>query len=151
MDKILVSKCLIGENVKYNGGNNLVDNPRLQKWLAERRVVAVCPEFEGGLPVPRPASEILGDRVVNTSGDDVTKEFVCGADIALAKAKQNGIKYALLKQGSPSCGSNRIYDGTFTGTKIAGMGVAARLLDKNGIEIFDETEIDKLGKIIDGR
>ena len=151
MDKILVSKCLLGENVKYNGGNNFVDNPVIKKWMMEGRTISVCPEYEGGLPVPRPASEIRGGRVVNIQGEDVTEQFRCGAQIALERARDNGIKYAIFKQGSPSCGSKKIYDGLFCGNKISGMGIAARLLADNGIQIFDETEIDRLEKIIDGK
>ncbi|MBQ7901272.1 MAG: DUF523 domain-containing protein, partial [Clostridia bacterium] len=136
---------------KYNGGNNFVDNPLMKKWMEEGRIISVCPEYEGGLPVPRSASEICGGRVVNAEGEDVTEQFCRGAQIALDRAEDNGIKYAIFKQGSPSCGSKKIYDGLFRGRKINGMGIAARLLADNGIQIFDETEIDKLGRIIDGK
>ena len=150
MKKILISACLAGDNVKYNGGNNFADNPHIRKWLSEGRLVKICPESDGGLSTPRPPSEIIGDRVVNIQGDDVTAAFAKGARLALEKAEANGISYAILKQGSPSCGSKRIYDGTFTGVKIDGMGVAAKLLRQNGIEIFDETQINELAALIDG-
>lgn len=150
MEKILISACLAGDNVKYNGGNNFVENPHIRKWLSEGRLVKICPETEGGLSTPRPPSEIIGADVVNIQGDDVTEAFAKGARLALAKAEADRIRYAILKQGSPSCGSKRIYDGTFAGVKIDGMGVAAKLLKQNGIEIFDETQINELAALIDG-
>lgn len=151
MEKILISACLVGDNVKYNGGNNLIDHPLIRKWLSEGRLVKICPETEGGLSVPRPPSEIRGDSVVNIEGEDVTENFAQGAKLALDKAESMGIKYAILKQGSPSCGSKRIYDGTFSGTSIFGMGISASLLSSGGVLIFDETEIEELARFIDGK
>ncbi len=150
MEKILISACLTGDNVKYNGGNNLIDNPHIGKWLSQGRLVKVCPETEGGLSTPRPPSEIRGSKVVNIKGEDLTEEFAQGARLALEKAETMGIRYALLKQGSPSCGSKRIYDGTFSGTSTLGMGIAAGLLTAGGVKIFDETQIEELAKLIDG-
>ena len=108
----------------------------------------VCPESDGGLTTPRNPSEQKGEKVVSNKGVDVTTEFNLGAKIALDVALKNNIKYALLKESSPSCGTNLIYDGTFTGKKINGMGVAAKLLKENGILVFSENEIEKLLKII---
>ncbi|MBQ8525313.1 MAG: DUF523 domain-containing protein [Clostridia bacterium] len=139
----------MGENVKYNGGNNQSDNPILAGWVKEGRAIPICPETEGGLSTPREPSEIQGDKVINCKGCDVTEEFICGARIACQKAKETKAKYALMKQGSPSCGSKTISDGTFTGTKKQGMGIAARLLSDMGVKIFDENEIEKLDKILD--
>lgn len=144
MDKILISRCLLGDNVKYNGGNNKSENPIISKWINEGRVIPICPETDGGLSTPRPPSEIQKNSVVNIEGADVTAEFVLGAQIACEKAKMQGAKYAVLKQGSPSCGSKKIYDGTFSGTKINGMGISAKMLSEMEIEIFDESEIEIL-------
>ncbi len=144
MDKILISACLLGENVKYNGGNNRLDNPIIDRWRKADRLVPVCPEVFGGMSTPRPPSEISGGRVINTNGDDVTDFFEKGARAALERAQKSGAKYAMLKQNSPSCGSRNIYDGSFSGKKISGMGIAAALLRENGIKIYDETQADKL-------
>ena len=143
-----MSRCLLGENVKYNGGNNLLKNPILQRWISEGRVVPICPEVEGGLPTPRDASEIQSDKVVNLKGKDVTKEFALGAEKACKKATAYGAKYALLKQSSPSCGSKTIYDGSFSGTRISGKGIAAKMLTDMGIKVFDENEIDLLESLL---
>ena len=146
MEKLLISACLCGKNTKYSGGNNLIPNLNLIEENFE--LFLVCPEVDGGLTTPRNPSEQIDDKVVSNKGVDVTYEFNLGAKIALDVAKKNNIKYALLKESSPSCGSNFVYDGTFSGKKISGMGVAAKLLSDNGIQVFSENEIEKLLKII---
>ena len=142
MEKLLISGCLIGNNTKYNGGNNY--NPKIEKLREKYEFVVICPEAEGGLPIPRDPSEILNDRVVSSKGKDVTKEFMLGAEIAYNRCKLEGCRKALLKEKSPSCGSHLIYDGTFTGKKILGEGMTVRLLKSLDIEIYNEDEIDKL-------
>ena len=146
MEKLLISACLCGKNTKYSGGNNLIPNLNLIEENFE--LFLVCPEVDGGLTTPRNPSEQIGDKVISNQGVDVTYEFNLGAKIALDVAKKNNIKYALLKESSPSCGTNLIYDGTFSGKKINGMGVAAKLLTENGIQVFSENETEKLLKII---
>lgn len=141
MPKILVSACLYGECTKYDGTNNILKHPLLLKWKNKGELISVCPEVLGGLGTPRPCSEISGDRVVNSLGEDVTDAFNQGAHKALEIAKENDVIFAVLKQGSPSCGCKKIYDGTFTGNKISGMGVTARLLTDNGIVVFDENDM----------
>lgn len=148
MDKVLISKCLTGENVKYNGGNNLVKNPDFDRLSRCCKLISVCPEVDGGLPIPRPASEICGKKVINTDGNDVTVFFEKGASIALNTARKNDIKYAVLKERSPSCGGKQIYDGTFGGNVIDGMGVTGKLLTSNGIKVYNEDEIGLLCKEI---
>jgi uncharacterized protein YbbK (DUF523 family) len=145
-EKLLISACLCGKNTKYNGGNNLISN--LGKIEENFELFLVCPESDGGLTTPRNPSEQQGEKVVSNKGVDVTTEFNLGAKIALDVALKNNIKYALLKESSPSCGTNLIYDGTFSGKKINGMGVAAKLLKENGILVFSENETKKLLKII---
>jgi len=141
MMKILVSRCLLGENCKYNGGNNrneevlsILDDPNLE-------IIPVCPEQLGGLQTPRDPSEIRGNRVFAKNGRDVTMSFLTGASLALYDAMAKGVDAALLKNGSPSCGTTRIYDGTFTGTKIPGQGMTARLLAANHIPLFSEENL----------
>lgn len=140
--KLLISACLCGENTKYNGGNNLIKDLDLIKNKYD--IVLICPEVMGGLPTPRHPSEILGTKVVSDDGRDVSKEFTSGAQIALHIAQKNHIKLALLKESSPSCGKTLVHDGTFSGHKVPGQGITARLLAQEGIEIFTEKEIEKL-------
>jgi len=138
-EKILVSACLLGINCKYSGDNNL--NNKIIEYLKDKEVIPICPEQLGGLKTPRIASEIVGDKVINREGQDVTKEYKKGAEESLYIAKLLGVKKALLKESSPSCGSNTIYDGTFTGNKINGIGITAKLLKENGIEVISENEV----------
>ena len=144
MEKLIVSACLLGENCKYNGKNNYIDKIELLKDKFE--IIPICPEVFGGLGIPRLKSEINNGKVINEKGIDVTKYFVLGANKALEVAQDS--KYALLKDGSPSCGSSMIYDGTFTQTKIKGMGITAELFKDNSIIIFNENEIEKLLDVI---
>lgn len=153
--KILISACLLGHAVRYDGKGKLLSHPAIERWKNEGRLVSICPEMAGGMPVPRPPAEIESGasgldvlegraRVLEITGGDVTAEFICGAQKALAFAQDNGCDYALLIDGSPSCGSIAIYDGCFSGIKHAGNGIAAALLAQAGISIFCHTEIDKL-------
>ncbi len=136
---IIVSACLLGLNTKYDGGNN-----RNEKVISLSRsyiLIPLCPEQLGGLSTPRSPSERMGDFVFNIDGVDVTKNFLKGAEEALKFAKLYNVKKAILKDGSPSCGSNYIYDGTFTGQKIKGNGVTAELFRRNNIKVYSENEI----------
>lgn len=144
--KLLVSACLIGENCKYNGGNNSNENViGLGEYFD---FVPICPECFGGLPIPRAPSEIVGDRVLSKDGEDRTAEFKDGAEKSLYVANECNCTVAVLKERSPSCGFGKIYDGTFTGTLVKGNGFTADLLYNNGIRIFGESDIDKLLKEI---
>ena len=151
----LVSACLCGVNCKYSGKNNF--NEECFKLLQDGKAILVCPEQLGGLTTPRRPSEIQGrtseivinniGKVVDNLGDDVTNQFIRGAEEALNIAKQTGIKVAILKEGSPSCGSEYIYDGSFSGKKIKGEGITTFLLKENGIEVIsDEDYIDRIYK-----
>jgi len=151
MNKILVSACLIGENVRYNGRVKVDESSWLKDWKLQGRLVPFCPEVAGGLPVPRPCSEISGydghtvlygnARVINIKGKDVTQYFLTGAQKALELARLHNIKLAVLKDGSPSCGSTYIYDGSFSGTKKPGNGITTVLLEENSLRVFNEREI----------
>lgn len=132
----MVSACLLGDNVKYDGNNNL--NNRLIEFLKNYEVIKVCPEVLGGLSIPRSPSEIKNDKVINKEGIDVTKEFILGASKTLNIAKENNIKIAILKKNSPSCGSGMVYDGTFSHHLVNGDGITAKLLKDNGIMVFNE-------------
>ena len=145
MEKLLISACLLGAATRYDGKSKKVISDDNIKRLSEYyNLVPICPEIYGGLPTPRVPSERIGDRVKMKDGTDVTDNYLSGANEALALCRTLGIKKALLKAKSPSCSKGEIYDGTFTGTLINGYGVAAEVLIKNGIEIFDENDIDAL-------
>ncbi|WP_017591292.1 DUF523 domain-containing protein [Nocardiopsis potens] len=153
MHKVMVSACLMGRPVRYDGRAKTSEHPVLARWRAERRLVVFCPEVSGGLPVPRPPAEIAagagaravldGTAAIRTpDGADVTRYFTDGARAALAAAREHGVAVAVLKEGSPSCGLHRVYDGSFTGSTVPGPGVTARLLADAGIAVFTEDEID---------
>lgn len=138
MENLLISACLLGFECKYSGGSNKLSDEEIASLKKEYRLIPVCPEAAGGLPVPRDPSERLGDKVVSSKGKDVTAEFVKGAETALYLARRYGCKKALLKRNSPSCGGEYIYDGTFSGVLVPGEGVAAELLRAEGLEILGE-------------
>ena len=138
MNKILVSRCLIGACCRYDGGSNLV--PWIKALYERGLAVPVCPEELGGLPTPRTPSERRGERVINQKGEDVTEQFCRGAGMALAVCREAGCTLAVLKARSPSCGRGEIYDGSFTHTRIPGNGVFADLLLSEGIQVLTEAE-----------
>lgn len=150
MEKILVSRCLLGHRVRYDGG---ASGPfdQLQRWLDEGRVVPLCPEVAGGLPTPRAAAEIPGGQgtqvldgqatVITTEGEDVSEQFLSGAYQALERVGEHAIRIAVLKANSPSCGNLLTYDGTFSGVKVPGEGVTAALLKRHGVQVFSELEL----------
>jgi uncharacterized protein YbbK (DUF523 family) len=150
--KVLVSACLLGQPVRYDGRAS--GHPDLlQRWQAEGRVVPLCPEVAGGLPTPRPPAEIPGGqgaqvlagraRVIAVSGEDVSEAFLAGAQLALALVRRHGIRVAVLKSGSPSCGNRLTYDGSFSGVKVPGEGVTTALLRREGVLVFNEMELDQ--------
>ena len=134
--KIIVSACLLGDNVRYDGKNN--QNNKLINFLKDYEVIKICPECSGGLSIPRLPSEIQGAKVKNKEGVDVTKEFFLGASKTLEIEKENHIKVAILKKNSPSCGSGYVYDGTFTHNLVDGDGITTKLLKENGIDVLNE-------------
>lgn len=154
MIKILISACLIGQKVRYDGKDCLQQHQRLQKWFNAGKVVSICPEMAGGLPAPRPPAEIQSGKtaeevllkqakILTIDDRNVSAEFVSGANKALVLAQKHHIRAAILKARSPSCGSNQVYDGTHSHTLVNGMGVTAALLSQHGVKIFDETQIDE--------
>ncbi len=140
MEKILVSACLLGSNCKYNGKNNASEV--VIKLKNKFELIPVCPEVTGGLPTPRIPCEIKDRLVYNRIGLETTSYFVKGAKEELLKAKQNNVKYAILKEKSPSCGVRKIYDGSFSKTLIEGQGIFTRMLVKQNIKVYSEDEID---------
>ncbi|WP_085655866.1 MULTISPECIES: DUF523 domain-containing protein [unclassified Pseudomonas] len=157
MERILVSRCLLGHPVRYDGG---AGGPfgLLEQWVAEGRVVPTCPEVAGGLPTPRAAAEIPGGQggevldgtaaVITTDGEDVSAQFLSGAQQALELVRRHGIRIAVLKANSPSCGNRLTYDGTFSGVKVSGEGVTAALLKRHGVQVFSELELPQAAEAL---
>lgn len=160
--KILISAFLLGHAVRYDGKGKPLSHPAIDRWRQEGRLVTICPEMAGGMAVPRPPAEIEGGacgldvlqgraRVLEITGGDVTAQFIAGAEKALAFAKDNGCDYALLIDGSPSCGSVAVYDGSFSGRRHAGNGVTAALLAQAGITVFSDGQIDALVALVEAQ
>ena len=137
--RIMVSACLMGENCKYNGGNNL--NQKVLNYVKGHEVIPVCPEVLGGLPTPRIPAEIVDGTVITKDGRNVNEEFKKGAEIALKMAVENQIDLVILQSRSPSCGPKQIYDGSFSGKRIDGQGIFAKLLIEKGIKILDVEDL----------
>ncbi len=150
MDKILISSCFLGDLVRYDGQEKTFSHQLIIQWKNEGRFIAICPEVSGGLTVPRAPAEITAknSNVITNEGIDVTLQFEKGAQQALALCKKFHLKYALLKENSPSCGSTFIYDGSFNNQKTKGKGITTRLLENEGIKVFSEDSIDDLAKYI---
>ena len=163
MESVLVSACLLGEKVRYDGSDKRCDDPILQRWLQEGRVVPVCPEVVGGLPTPRAPAEIAegagglevlrqAGKVMDATGRDVSEQFKQGAWQALQLVRSKGIRIAVLKEGSPSCGSGYTYDGSFTGKKEDQPGVTTARLREAGVRVFSEAQLrqaDELLKLLE--
>lgn len=138
--KILVSACLLGVRCRYDGKSK--PHPAVERLMEQHTLIPVCGEIFGGLPTPRVSAERQGERVVTADGCDVTAAYRRGAEEVLRLAERYGCTAAILKERSPSCGSGRIYDGTFTGTLTDGWGVTAELLRDHGICVIGESEAE---------
>ncbi len=159
MEKVLVSSCLVGNKVRYNASCLSVSESDLNWLQSSVELVIFCPEISSGLPIPRAPAEIIAGKgidvllgssiVVGNDGIDVTEQFVAGAQNTLKLCQQQQIKYAILAEGSPSCGSSKIYDGTFNGIKIDGSGVTAALLESEGIKVFSQHTIASLRAVLE--
>lgn len=160
MEKIFVSACLTGARVRYDGQSKAVDDQLLATWRAEGRLVTLCPEMAAGLPSPRPAAEIapgataqevLNGRagIYDKDGYDFTAEFTRGADLALELAQDNGCRFALLADGSPSCGSTYVHSGNFDGQRHSGEGVVAARLRAAGINVFTPDQLRDLSRALE--
>lgn len=161
MEKILISACLLGRKVRYDGKASTVCGDHIAQWSKQKRLVAICPEVAGGLSVPRPPAEIVGGsgedvldgraRLVTEDGQDVTEAYLSGARQTLLLAREHDVVMAILKARSPSCGSSIIYDGSFSKQKRPGMGVTAALLRREGIAVFSDEELDEAQKYLQNR
>ena len=139
-DCVIVSACLMGKCVRYDGKvKNTLSN--LEELKKKYNLIPVCPEMLGGLGIPRPQSEIQNGRVINIEGKDVTEAFCKGAEAVYKIFTENNASFAILKESSPSCGVNTVYDGSYTGKKIPGQGITADFLIKKGIKVISEKEL----------
>ena len=156
--RVLVSGCLNGPAIRFNATNVVVESPIWDRWAAEGRLVAFCAELAAGFSIPRPPAEIIGGdgtsvicgigSVAEDNGTDVTEQFMRGAQLAVAHAVANGCVAAVLTDGSPSCGSTYIYDGSFDGGTKDGTGVVAQLLIENGISVFPESQLEQADRFV---
>ncbi len=142
MEKILISACLVGDKTRYDGRTNY--NPKVQELLENYELIPFCPEVESGLSIPRDPSERIGDKVMSNKGRDVTYQYSKGAELALNICQYLGIRIAILKEKSPACGVHEIHNGKFDGCTIKGKGVTTELLERKGIKVISEDEIDTL-------
>lgn len=134
--RYLISACLCGQACRYDGQAR--PTTALARLVEQGLALSICPEVDGGLPIPRTPCERQAGRVIDQNGQDRTQAYQAGAEHALALAQKYHITTAILKERSPSCGSSQIYDGTFSHTRIPGMGVTAELLRQNGITVYSE-------------
>lgn len=162
LEKILISACLLGRPVRYDGRGKELRHDLMTRWQVEGRLVPICPEVAGGLPTPRPPAEIERGKsgadvlqrqghVFENTGGDVTEAFIGGAQAALQTAEDNDCRFAILTDGSPSCGSSFIYDGSFGGVRKPGSGVVTAFLKAHGIRVFPESGIVELACLLDRR
>ena len=158
MEKVLISACLMGQPVRYDGQAKTLTHELIDKLKQDNAVLSYCPEVSGGLATPRPPAEIQSGSgsdvlardavVLDNQGADVTQAFVLGAHKALALCKAHHIHYALMMEKSPSCGSQLIYDGGFNGQTIEGQGVTVALLEANGVKVFSPHTVQALYELL---
>lgn len=150
-DHILISRCFLGDKVRYNSETIQLKHPLLTLWHKQNRLIAICPEVSGGLPVPREPAEQQpdSDKVITVSGIDVTEAFNFGAKQALTLCRKHKIRFAIMKESSPSCGSTLIYDGSFSNQKVPGQGVTTKILTQEGIHVFSENNLQDLSVLLD--
>ena len=139
--KVLVSACLLGENCKYDGGNNL--NASVMAYIRDKEVIPVCPEVMAGLGCPRTPIEIVNGVVMDSNGNSVDTAIRGAVEKALEQIAGEEISCAILQSRSPTCGVNQIYDGTFSRKRISGSGVFAQALKDAGIKVIDVEDIEK--------
>ena len=156
---MLVSACLLGNPVRYDGKSKALENNGLRQLQQAGRLIAFCPEMAGGLPVPRAPAEIIdgdGDAVIagqarvrTRDGVDVSRQFIDGAERALQLCRQHAIRVAVLTESSPSCGSSQIYDGSFTRRSVEASGVTSALLKRHGVQVFNQFQLDEALRVLE--
>ena len=140
MKKILVSACLLGENCKYNGGNNLC--PAVVTFCEGKEVIPVCPETQAGYGCPRTPIEIVNGVLLDRNGNNVDAPMRKAIADILDSIQQQDIECAILKSRSPTCGVRQVYDGTFSGKLVDGSGLFAQALKDAGYKVIDSEEVE---------
>lgn len=138
--RVLVSACLLGQNCKYNGGNNY--SQKVIDFVKDKEVIAVCPEMLSGVSAPRPCVELVNGKLVDENGRDVDRMYRSGVEAAMKQIEGKEIDLAILQSRSPTCGVRQVYDGSFSGKLVAGSGVLAEALMKAGYRVMDAEELD---------
>lgn len=159
MNKVLVSACLLGDKVRYDGRSLSTSSPILQRWIDMGRVISICPEVSSGMSIPRVPAEIDGGdgygvlegnmSVIEKTGNNVTEDFLRGANNALSLCQAEQITVAVLAEFSPSCGSSSVYSGDFSGRRVNGVGVTVALLINNGIKVFSQHQLTEANNLLD--
>ena len=139
MTKVLVSGCLLGENCKYNGGNNY--NPRVVEFLKGKEVISICPEIMAGMGCPRNPIEIVDGVLTDCHGKNVDSLIRKSVMEIMERIRDEEIQCAVLQSRSPTCGVNQVYDGTFSGKLIPGSGVFAKSLMDDAYRVIDGEDI----------
>ena len=136
---LLVSACLLGENCKYNGGNNY--NAAVAEFVKDQDVLTVCPELMAGLGCPRTPIEIVDGVLMDRNGNNVDAAMREAVAKVMEMIRKEDIQCAVLQSRSPTCGVNQIYDGSFSGKRIPGSGVLAQALQQAGYRVIDAEDI----------
>ena len=139
--KVLVSACLLGENCKYNGGNNW--NPAVAEFVKDKEVLPICPEMLAGMGCPRTPIEIVDGVLMDRNGNSVEGAMQEALASVMEMIRQEAIQCAVLQSRSPTCGVNQVYDGSFAGKLIAGSGKFAQALKNAGYQVIDAEDLQK--------
>lgn len=139
--KVLVSACVLGENCKYNGKSNR--NEAVIRFLRDKEVIPICPEMLAHMGIPRPCAEIVGGIVTDQYGSNVHAQYTQAVELALAEIRHQDIDLVILQSRSPTCGAKHIYDGSFTGKLIPGLGLFAAALMERGYPVVDVEDLEK--------
>lgn len=144
MKSILISRCLLGEAVRYDGGHCMISQEQVQKLRRQFTIIPICPELMAGLSVPRNPIEYKDGKIINEQGEDLTHIFDSVFTELDKLIQDHHIQVAILKESSPSCGRHQVYDGSFSGNKVLGQGIVTEYLLKKNIAVYSENEIDEL-------
>ena len=139
--RILVSACLLGENCKYNGGNNY--SSAIAEFVTDKEVLSICPEMMAGMGCPRTPIEIVDGVLMDRNGNNVDASMREVVAQAMEMIQSEDIQCAVLQSRSPTCGVNQVYDGSFSGKLIKGSGVLAQALKAAGYQVIDAEDVGK--------
>ena len=139
--KVLVSACLLGENCKYNGGNNY--SSAVAEFVRGKEILPICPELMAGMGCPRTPIEIVDGVLMDRDGKNVDTAMRKAVARVLEQIRQEEIQCAILQSRSPTCGVNQVYDGSFSGKLIPGGGIFAQALKEAGYRVIDAEDVGR--------